>query len=182
MSRFNFVFALIILSSISMFSQTQVDSLRITPNGVNGFVVIEIDQTQEELYKKALTWVKHTYTDEDAVIISASEGEFIRFHGIHISGMTYAQGNTIFGVNVEIMGELKFKPGKIRYDIIDLKLYNDAGLFFLKGGALDPCIYNRKGEPRKRALGSEDSLNITLNSNIISLKNYIITGNLDGDW
>jgi hypothetical protein len=131
----------------------------ITPNGLkdktnseNGFLVIQAsDKKTNELYKNAIKYVNENYKNPEKVIKGKTENEYLRFV-THIGQLTKVNNS---GVKLDISAtyttELRFKEGKVRYEIIELDLTADNGgrNVYWKGSIWKGYpIFNKKDELR----------------------------------
>ena len=90
--------------------------------GLNDYVVTNIEgKTKEEMYKKAMNWVKETYKNPDAVLKMNIENEKFRINGI-ASGIIKVKG---ISMNLEYIIEVSFRDNKYRFELISL-LYENA--------------------------------------------------------
>ena len=131
----------------------------ITPNGLkdkknieNEYLVIKApDKKSNELYKNAIKYVNENYKNPEKVIKGKTENEYLRFV-THIGQWTKVNNS---GVKLDISAtyttELRFKEGKVRYEIIELDLTADNGgrNVYWKGSIWKGYpIFNKKDELR----------------------------------
>lgn len=151
----------------------EVDSLYITPDGLNGYLVLNTPGESNQLHKKVEEWVKYNFKNPDEVIKSSIEGELLR------CDMYYPDS---YGLEYSMTLELKFKNDKIKYEIISLKPKGGGQPIFLSGGAFDVCLFNKRGEPRERADWMRISIANHCNSVAQSITNYINGDTTEDDW
>ncbi|OEK06023.1 hypothetical protein A8C32_19545 [Flavivirga aquatica] len=131
----------------------------ITPNGLkdksntdNGFLVIKAsDKKTDELYKNAIKYVNEKYKNPEKVIKGKTENEYLRFE-TYVGQLTKVNNS---GVKLDISAtyttELRFKDGKVRYEIIELDMTADNGgrNVYWKGSIWKGYpIFNKKDELR----------------------------------
>ena len=131
----------------------------ITPNGLkdksdaeNGHVVIDAkDKKADELYKNAIKYVNEKYKNPEEVIKGQTENEYLRFE-TYVGQLTQVNNS---GAKLDISAtyttELRFKDGKVRYEIIELDMTADNGgrNVYWKGSIWKGYpIYNKKDELR----------------------------------
>ena len=131
-----------IILTTNLFAQnTQVDSLYITPNGINGYLVLETSGSAEKLHNKTQEWVKYNFDTPEEVMKSSIPGELLR------CDMYLERGRMEYSLTIELL----FKDDRIKYDVISLKPSTGGYPYFLQGGALDVSFFNNRGKPRNRA-------------------------------
>lgn len=131
----------------------------ITPNGLkdksnieNEFLVIQAsDKKINELYKNAIKYVNEKYKNPEKVIKGKTENEYLRFE-TYVGQLTKVNNS---GVKLDISAtyttELRFKDGKVRYEIIELDMTADNGgrNVYWKGSIWKGYpIFNKKDELR----------------------------------
>jgi hypothetical protein len=179
----------LLLALISFSSVTFAQKLKVTPNGLRdsedsekSFVVIPAEgKTAKQLYDDAVKYINKNYKSAEDVIKGKTEGEYLKF-------VTYAPKfilvkNSFDKVpfNAKYTIELNFKDGKVKYEIIELEMYNDAkyNLSFT-GSGLSFFIYNKKGELKKE--DAKNSIEEYFNGNLSSLTNFLQGKTTDDKW
>lgn len=126
---------------------------KITPEGITPkYVVVNVDKTQAELYKKTLGWISHTYDTPSSVIKSQIENEYIRFTGIEkgLYRQPFMGSTQDFDIKYEI--EISFKDGKYKFELVGLEISYTVGerphiwTTSTKAGVFNGNDYNKKGE------------------------------------
>ena len=132
---------------------------QITPNGLkdktdtgNGYVVIDVKKKKaDELYKNAIKYVNEKYKNPEEVLKGQTENEYLRFE-TYVGQLTKVNNS---GVKLDISAtyttELRFKDGKVRYEIIELDMTADNGgrNVYWKGSIWKGYpIFNNKDELR----------------------------------
>ncbi len=160
-----------------LFSQSKVDSLQILADGLNGYRVMEVPGTAQELHAKATKWIKYNFKTPDEVIKSSVDGELLRCEMYYPLGITFRQGNDVVGINYRQTLEMLFKDGRIKYTILYYTISNGAIEYYTKGTALNMSFYNMKGKPRKRAAVELQSSNVKMNAIYQDLRTFITQKN-----
>lgn len=172
-------FLVVLFSLISTLSFSQ--EFEVTPNGIkdklnpnNNFLVIEVENiSANKLYENALKFVIETYKNPEFVIKGKIENEYLRFVTKNNPFSFYNKiGRMTANINYSI--ELRFKDGKVRYEIIELNMpvAEPRNLTF-KGSIWSGYpIFNDKGEIR--LLEAKEKLEGSLNEQVILLKKFLI--------
>lgn len=121
-------------------------------DGLTSHLVIEIPNVnQQELYEKAINWIKESYKNPDEVIKAKIENEKLRFEGVKKAVLV----SKSFGIteydDVRYTIELSFKEGKYKFAPTFLASETDLFQYFpsgwqeikLNGGSY---IYKKSGK------------------------------------
>ena len=180
---------LILFISIVSFGQT----LEVSPNGLRSsndpektYVVIKTDGfTSGELYENARKYIIQHYKNPDYVARGAIDDEYINFvthipyiATVNNSGMAHIKYDATYRT------ELYFKDGKVRYEIIEVKMEQKNGTelkWRSTGGIVTFFIYNKKGKLKQPRAKQE--IEDYFNNEIEKLTAYL-TGKskIDNDW
>ncbi|NRT14693.1 hypothetical protein HNP99_001037 [Flavobacterium sp. 28A] len=169
--------ALILFSTVSL-----AQKFKVTPNGLKdsenlekSFVVIPIDgKTAKELYDESIKFINKNYKSPEDVIKGKTEGEFLKFETYASGFITIKNGWTNVPFSAKYTIELTFKDGKVKYEIIELDMYNstDKGLpLTFTGGTMSWSVYNKKGELKKE--GVDTSIENYFNGYLMSITNFM---------
>jgi hypothetical protein len=110
--------------------------------GLNDYVVTEINgKTKEEMYKKALNWVKETYKNPDLVIKMNIENEKFRIDAVALS-MIKVRG---ISMNLGYIIEVSFRDNKYRFEIISLLHDNTTDYKKMPNFKTDPKLVKNFG-------------------------------------
>ena len=152
-----------------------------TIKGLNpDYVVVEFDSlNQNELFNKAVNWIKETYKNPDEVIKTTIESKKIRFSGVSENYLTYKALGINMGETVRYTIEISFKDNRYKFQpILIEKLFNGYNWTTIK--AKDYYKKNGKIKPIVRNYPYLISLLFTeLN---LSLKDYINTNHDSEKW
>lgn len=118
----------IVLLLFSSFGIAQ--SLTVTPGGLRdsqdttkSFIIFEVpDVPKEELYKRALKYANEFYKHGRDAIRGDNEGEYLRIGTFAEDFMKYNNTMILFPVVAEYNVEMRFKDGRVRYEIKDLRM------------------------------------------------------------
>ena len=169
--------ALALVLSVFTYSQKFI----ITPKGLinaddstKTFVVVRLDSaTAKELYKRAYSYIQHTWKNPDFSNNGKVEGEFlhVKTYATNVTSFKANLGNT-FWINLKYFLNLDFKDGKIRYEIVDLEMTcNTTGgpegpLFLVSPGGLTWSIYKKDGAIVDKHKKTKDDLESYFNSQL----------------
>ena len=125
-----FLLSFLLLNYIG-FSQEYV----VTPNGLkdksnmeNTFLIIETpDKIAAELYENAFKYINENYKNPDEVIKGKTENEYLRFETYVPQFTKVNNSGTKLDVSMKYTTELRFKDGKVRFEITALSITADNG-------------------------------------------------------
>jgi hypothetical protein len=99
----------------------KADNFEYTEIGLNDYVITEIEgMTKEEIYNKALNWVKETYKNPEVVLKMKIENEKLRIEAIAID-LLKVKG---FSSNLSYIIEISFRDNKYRFELSSLLYEN----------------------------------------------------------
>jgi hypothetical protein len=179
----------LLIALISLSTLTFAQKLSVTPNGLRdsadiekSFVVIPAEgKTAKQLYDDAVKYINKTYKSADDVIKGKTDGEYLKFVTYAPSMLMLKNGFTKVPFNAKYIIELNFKDGKVKYEIIELEIYNDAkyNLSFT-GSGLSFFIYNKKGELKRET--EKASIEQYFNGSLLSLTNFLQGKTTEDKW
>lgn len=80
------------------------------------YIVLEKESmTQEQLYTKAINWIKETYKNPDKVIKAQIENEKVRFEGVEMDLICRSALGTSHCFNATYTIEIEFREGKSKF-------------------------------------------------------------------
>jgi hypothetical protein len=123
------ILGLMVMLSLVSFGQDNEFSFT-KEKGFTEYVVIDKnDQTDKELYQKALSWINETYKKPEKVILAKNENSYIRIEGVapDISWMKVMGMTTYYSTKYEI--EFYFKDGKVKFDISSVNTYTEPSKY-----------------------------------------------------
>ena len=127
-------------------------NFEVTPNGLRDsrdnektFLVIEISGTAKQLYDKAVKYINEKMASPKDAIKGQTEGEYLRYNTHASNFINYNNSGAKIPISADFATELKFKDGKVRYEITDLKMQGNKGYSILySGGVFDGYIIYKK--------------------------------------
>lgn len=147
-------------------------------------MVLEIDgKSTLELYNLAIGYINETYENPNAVIKGKVAGEYLRFSGYDANFMMYNNSGVKIPIQVDYQIELRFKDGKVRYEIIELDMRGSKsgiGVKFSGGVMSGYIIYKNNGslfKPETKA-DIERYFNVHVNA----LLTYLQGAAKPSDW
>ena len=166
----------------------------ITPDGLkdfynqeNNYLVLEIeDKSAETLYQSAKRYILETYKNPKEVLKADVENDFIRFTTYAPNVGTVNNVGAKFSLDARYATELRFKDGRVKYDITDLELNIDNNytnqLKFQGSIWSGFVIYNKKGKVSQGE--AKRQLEKHFSSNIEYLKNFLEgkVEEINNDW
>ncbi len=183
-----FILSFLLLNHIG-FSQ----EYEVTPNGLkdksnteNGFLVIEApDKNSIELYLNAIKYVNENYKNPDEVIKGKIENEYLRFETYVPQFTKVNNSGAKLDVSMTYTTELRFKEGKVRFEITSLSITADNGGRSVEfSGSIwqGYPIYNQKnGELRLPEAKIE--IENYFNNKVIEITNFLLDKKtIKDDW
>ncbi|SFT72959.1 protein of unknown function [Chryseobacterium formosense] len=137
------------------------------------YIVLNIaNKTSKQLYDESIKFINKNYKNPDEVIKGKTEGEYLKFVTYAPHFINVKNGLAKVPFNVEYTTELSFKDGRVKYEIIDLRIFNDSNYTLnITGGGISFFIFNKKGELKKE----ETKIDIEnyFNKNISILSDFL---------
>jgi len=182
MKKLLFLLSFLLLNHIG-FSQ----EYEVTPNGLkdksnieNAFLVIETpDKTASELYQNAVKYVNENYKSPDGVIKGKTENEYLRFITSVPQFTKVNNSGAKIECSMKYATELRFKDGKVRFEITSLSITADKGV----AAGTRVCfscsiwkgytIYNQKNG-KLRLPETKSELENYFNNEVTELKNFLL--------
>lgn len=194
MRKLLFTMGLLVMASVSAIAQ----SFTLTPNGfvssddeTKNYVVVDIQGTQQELYKKVRAYLVSIYRSPKDVL-SESEPDVITINGIESDAVQKkALGMAAASYDMNYTISIRFKDGRIRFDaptftLADYKSGSKTIRLLLQGKSnggfgseVINVIYNKKGE--LKAKYAKEALEKFFNNYITDLKKGV-ENNVGDDW
>lgn len=182
------ILLLLLVVPLSLIGQ----SFNVTPNGLRdkdnlekSYLVLSFEgKTAKQLYDKAFRYMNETQNNPDASTRSNIQSEYLRYKTLIIDGIRYKQGYLKLAINIEYQVDLKFKDGKIKYELLNIKMPardNNYSLVF-SAGKLDGyyIVYDNKGKLYKKE--AKDDLETLFNSRVKDFIDYINKDESNDDW
>jgi hypothetical protein len=135
-----------------------------TEAGLNDYVVTEINgKTKEEMYKKAMNWVKETYKNPDLVLKMNIENEKFRIDAI-ASGIIKVRG---ISMNLGYVIEVSFRDNKYRFELVSLLYDNTTDYKKMPNFKTDPKLVKNFGNSPTEIENYFNTLNKSLEIYIV---------------
>lgn len=181
---------LILFFLIGLSSLTYAQKLSVTPNGLRdasdtekSFVIINVEgKTAKQLYDNALKYVNKNYKNPEEVIKGKIENEYLKFI-TYASDVCIVKNMIKISYAVKYTTELSFKDGKIKYEIIELNMYNpenNVPLEFSGSEFGSFCIYNKKGTLKRESTKNE--IENYFNSQIKTIEEFLQGTKVEEKW
>ena len=173
------LFTLTLLFSISLFSQELTvtpDGLRDASNNDKSYVVINTpDKTAEQNYNNVLKYINKTYKNPKEVIKGDISFEYLKFDTFVSDFLFVKNGITKVNNRARFSIEISFRNDKVKFEVINLRIFNDAGYEVLfSGGAFSGfAIYNKKKTKLKKPKTKKD-IEVYFNNTINNIKGYLL--------
>ena len=159
----NLLFTIALLVSLGAYAQqfeitdAQVDeganALQGTFKTIEPVLIFDIKGTPTELYTKALNWVEETYKNPDEVLKGKVEGKYIRLNGSVSNLLKKSVIGTTFYYDVRYSVEIKFREGKIKYEITKYESYTPPSQY-VTGGWYEESFFfkiaKKKSKPNRK--------------------------------
>jgi hypothetical protein len=132
--------------------------------GLNDYVVTNIEgKTKEEMYKKAMNWVKETYKNPDLVLKMNIENEKFRIDAAAI-GIIKVRG---ISMNLGYVIEISFRDNKYRFELVSLLYDNTTDYKKMPNFKTDPKLVKNFGNAPSEIENYFNSLNKSLEVYIV---------------
>ncbi|MCF6297982.1 MAG: DUF4468 domain-containing protein [Flavobacteriaceae bacterium] len=181
------LFNLLILNFIGFSQEFEVtqNGLKNKSNIENGFLVISASKkSTNQLYQNAIEYVNGKPKELDRVIKEEIENEYLLVETTIPQFMRVNNSGEKLDISIKYSTELKFKNGKVRYEItkLDMSADNRDRKLSFKGNIwIDYPIYDQKGKLRLKA--TKTNLENYFNSQVKELTEFL-TGEKtnEDDW
>ena len=160
----------------------QESEFTLSKDGLTDYIVTECKgKTQSEIYRKTLNWISVIYNTPSAVLKGNIENEYIRIEGSSkdMFALNFF-GKDFCSATYQI--EISFKDGKYKFDIIELKYFNEEAFpgptwkeFNLNNASI---YYSKRGRISNVFKYLPDTLPQYLNNLNSSLKNFVMSDNI----
>ena len=173
------LFTLTLLFSISLFSQELTvtpDGLRDASNNDKSYVVINTpDKTAEQNYNNVLKYINKTYNNPKEAIKANISFEYLKFDTFISDFLITKNGISKDTNDARFSIEISFRNDKVKFEVVSLSIYNDAGYEVLfSGGAFSGfAIYNKKKTKLKKPKTKKD-IEVYFNNTINNIKGYLL--------
>lgn len=165
-------------------------NLVVTPAGLKdasdnekSFVVLTVEGlTAKQLFDNAIKYVNKNYKNPDDVIKGKTDGEYLKFDTYVPELLFIKNGGVKVFFAAKYTTEMSFKDGKVKYEIIELNMYNPDNNMPLTytGGTFDWSIYNKKGVLKREE--TKKDIETYFNSEINKILESLKGKNANDNW
>ncbi|WP_396139099.1 hypothetical protein [Flavobacterium sp.] len=177
---------ILVLAFFSLMTNAQtekVDSLQITANNVNGFLIKEFEnKSAKEIYSSLKKWTQYNINNADYATNSDIENEYLSFTINGVGEIRYKQSKQwLFKLNLYV--EVRIKENKMRLDIVVKRIAGQGHDDISINGGMN-SLFKSNGEPRN----STETYRIDVDKSLNNFANEVfsaINGKLDykkSDW
>ncbi len=148
--------------------------------GLTPYVVENVEgNTANQLYNKALSWVRTTFKKPEKVIVSQTEGIKIRLKLKNKKGLCLNRESVSY-TDVKYVIDIHFKEGRYKFEPISAAYYVSPTQYAI-GGFIDIFLddsansnyYRRNGFVKREFIDMPQSLEDLFNNLNVSLKEYM---------
>nr|WP_321451695.1 DUF4468 domain-containing protein [uncultured Carboxylicivirga sp.] len=166
--------------TLSAFSQ-EMPKLKISKTGVEPIVVETGDLTANQMYEKALNWVKETYENPDKVLKAQIENKKIRVSAFAKYAWWYKAMGIKTTYNMDYSVEISFKDGKYRFEYFVGQFYTQD---YTKALFSYSTFFKSNGDVRKSYKDAVPSIELTMNTLAQNFYSYVtgVTEESDDEW
>lgn len=173
----------LILLSLAVLAYSQdIPKLKLTREGIEP-IIVEVDSglTAEEMYKRALNWIKESYENPGEVVKAKFENEKIRLNGFAKDAWFYKSFGKSLYYDMKYSLEIAFKDGKYKFS------YEISDNFYTDGSRAYHFTQMFTGNGQVKKYYAEDgvpSLEKTMNDLSTSFYNFVTgqTKVVEDDW
>jgi hypothetical protein len=173
--------------SILSFSQSFVvttTGLKDASDNEKTYIVLQMEGlTAKQLFDNAIKYVNKTYRNPKEVIKGKTDGEYLRINTYAPDFLFIKNGGVKVPFVAKYTTEISFKDGRVKYEIIELEMYNPNNKIPLTfvGGGLDWCVFNKNGEVKRE--GAKTDIETYFNSEVKRVSEALKGGNNSSeDW
>lgn len=168
----------IILLTFNVFAQEEVDRLKITPNGFNGYIVKSFpEMSSSSIFQNLKKWAEYNIKNTDYSNSSMIENEYLEYDIYYNEALRAEDGKNSPLWDVKMNVQVRIKDNRVRFDLEIISMppspsnphsyqYNFTSSSFQYG------FFNKKGEPRKRDAFARSEIENLANS----IVNDIVSG------
>ncbi len=145
---------LILILAIAFSSQVFGQKYLVTPNGLRDekdvektYLILEATGlTAKQLYDNAIKYVNEKYKNPEEVIKGKTDGEYLKFDTYVSDFLLYNNSGAKIPIQATYTTELRFKDGKVKYEIISLDMKAKTGNYHIlfSGGLMEGYIVYKK--------------------------------------
>lgn len=173
MKHLNFIVVILLLSSITLFSQSEINNaFKFNNDASTDFVTYSLDTLNASIiYSKTVNWINVTYKNPEKVIKAKIENEMIRIDGFSSSmfSRTFQSGNKA-EYDVAYTIEIQIRDGKYRLKYIHNKITIDGSDVYF---TVSDVINNITDKNGNSWAGAKTEYEDNVNEIIKSLYEYI---------
>jgi hypothetical protein len=137
-----FLFTFSIICNGQIDEKVKGEKFEYSEDGLNDYVVITIEgKNKEEIYKKAMNWVKETYKNPDVVLKMNIENEKFRIDGIASDVIKVKN----ISLNLDYVYEISFRDNKYKFELISLVYDNTTDYKKLPNFKTNPKLVKNFG-------------------------------------
>ena len=179
MKKHLFLLSFLLLNFIGFSQEYEVtpSGLKDKSNVENAYLVIDTpDKTTAELYQNAIKYVNENYKNPKEVIKGKTENEYLRFETYVPQFTKVNNSGAKLYVSMKYTTELRFKDGKVRFEITSLSITADNG-----GRSVDFSgsiwkgypIYNQKNG-KLRLPETKSEIENYFNTKVTEIKDFLL--------
>lgn len=179
--------SLVLLISICLNAQ----EFEVTPDGMkdkinteNDYLVIEApNKSAQELYQNALKYIHQTYKNPEEVLKGQIENEYLKFETHAPQFLMVKNSGVKLLVSANYTTELRFKDGKVKYDLPVLEMTADNGGYpvTFQGSIWNGYpIYKKNGQLIRE--DAKTTIENYFNTQVSMLSDVFLDKNTEDEW
>lgn len=167
---------------MACFSQKEVDSFEFTPEGINGYRIVQTKFEQDSLYRLAEKWVKLNFKSEDYVFQTQIENELIRFDG-NIVTQYRSRRSKNSPISIVLTVDLHFNEDRVKFSFFRWTANNQWGDYSLRQGLnIDRSFFSKRGKLIKRHQSAKESIEKVMNGLFENFEKFLSDPTMIDNW
>jgi len=182
---------LILILSLTFCTQIFGQKYVVTPNGLRDekdlektYLVLETGSlTAKQLYDNAIKYINEKYKNPEEVIKGKTDSEFLKFETYVPDFLLYNNSGVKIPIQATFTTELRFKDGKVKYEIISLEMKAKSGNYqvLFSGGLFEGyIIYKKNGKLFKKETKAD--IENYFDTYVVGLLEYLKGENKSNNW
>ncbi len=180
---------IIFIALIALNFQVNAQNYKVKPEGLinaidstKTYVVLPIEnKTAKVLYEETLKYINKNYKNPEEVIKGKVENEYLKIVTYEPKFTELKVGYNRIPWNIKYIVELNFKDGKVKYEVIEIEIKNEADYTLLfQGSGMSFYIYKKNRELKMP--DAKTNIEEYFNNKIKSLSEFLQGKTTEDKW
>ena len=177
---------LLLFTSSLINAQNEVEKFEITPDGLNGYVVLEFQgMSKEEIFGQLQKWAEYNIRDAERSNYSEIKNEYLTYSVRFPRAIQYKNfmGKSAWDITMD--AEYRIKKERLRIDFVNVRIPGsgpEMELEIRRGGMT--ALYKKNGELKKNYTELVNQFNLLINEILSEIKKSVASNPdvVDPDW